>query len=45
MQRKLFPDPGLETKLFLGANVVGSSLAFLLSVLRLLTDAHMQPAT
>lgn len=42
MERKLFPDAGLETKLLLGATVVGSSFAFLLSLLRLLTDAHMQ---
>jgi HD-GYP domain-containing protein (c-di-GMP phosphodiesterase class II) len=42
IKRMLFPGAGLESKLFLGATVVGTGFASLLSLLRLLTSAHMQ---
>jgi len=40
--RKLFLGKGLGLKLFLGATLVGTGFGFLLSILRLLTDAHLQ---
>lgn len=41
-RRKLFLGDGLAIKLFFGATIVGSGFALLFSVLRLLTDAHLQ---
>ena len=40
--RELFLGDRLEIKLFFGTTVVGTGFALLLSVLRLLTDAHLQ---
>ena len=42
MERKLFPKAGLEAKLLMGATVVGSSFAVMLSLLRLLTNARAE---
>ena len=42
MEQKPFSDTGLKIKLLLGATVIGSSFAFLLGLLRLLTHAHLQ---
>ncbi|MCG2822282.1 MAG: HD-GYP domain-containing protein [Desulfobulbaceae bacterium] len=40
--RKLFMADGLGLKLFLAATLVGTNFAFMLGILRLLTEAHLR---